>query len=112
MSRKFNLKSFKLFLQAIKSTKQEMWVSLQVLVFVTLMLSVVLYFVEHNAQPDVYRNYGDALLWSFMWYFGDPGNFADYEPITITGRWLCFVISLIKIAIFAVVFPMSMIKFT
>lgn len=102
MTKIFNLKSFRLFWQAIKSTKHEMWVSLQVLVAMTLILSVVLYFIEHNAQPLVYRNYGDALLWSFMWYFGDPGKFADYEPITIAGRWLCFIISLIKIGIFAV----------
>ncbi len=95
-------KSLRLFWKAVKSTRHEMWVSLQVLVAATLLLSLGLYMVEHKAQPDVFRNYWDALLWSFMDYIGDPGKFAVYKPITFWGRLLNILCAFVKIAIFAV----------
>ena len=96
------MKSFELFWRAVKSTRHEMWVSLQVLVAATLVLSLLLYIVEHNAQPEVFRNYWDALLWSSMGYIGDPGEFATYTPITFWGRVLKIACALVNIAIFAV----------
>jgi voltage-gated potassium channel len=98
----FNLKSFRLFAEAIKTTRHEMWVSVQVLIAATLVLSLLLFAVEHNAQPDVFSNYWDALLWSFMGYIGDPGDFATYTPITFWGRILKILCAIINIAIFAV----------
>lgn len=96
------MKSFRLFWQAVKSTRHEMWVSLQVLVATTLVLSLLLYLVEHKAQPDVFHNYWDALLWSFMGYIDDPGEFATYAPITFWGRVLKIACAIVNIAIFAV----------
>lgn len=96
------MKSFRLFWRAVKSTRHEMWISLQVLVATTLVLSLALYLVEHNAQPDVFRNYWDALLWSSMGYIGDPGEFATYAPVTFWGRILKIACAIVNIAIFAV----------
>lgn len=95
-------KSFNLFWRAVKSTRHEMWVSLQVLIVVTLILSLALFLVEHNAQPDVFTNYWDAFLWSTMGYIDDPGEFATYTPITFWGRVLKIACALVNIAIFAV----------
>ena len=94
--------SFRLFWRAVKSTRHEMWVSLQVLVAATLVLSLLLYLVEHAAQPEVFRNYWDALLWSFMGYIEDPGEFAQYAPVTFWGRVLKIMCAIVNIAIFAV----------
>lgn len=79
-----------------------MWVSVQVLVAATLVLSLLLFLVEHSAQPEVFHNYWDALLWSFMGYIGDPGEFTPYTPITFWGRVLKIACALVNIAIFAV----------
>lgn len=95
-------KSFHLFWRAVKSTRHEMWVSLQVLIVITLILSLALFLVEHNAQPDVFTNYWDAFLWSTMGYIDDPGEFATYTPITFWGRVLKIACALVNIAIFAV----------
>lgn len=97
-----SFKSFRLFAHAVKATRHEMWVSVQVLVAFTLVLSFLLYIIEHHAQPDVFSNYWDALLWSFMGYIGDPGEFAAYTPITFWGRVLKVACALVNIAIFAV----------
>lgn len=50
------MKAFSILSRAIKSKKQEMVVSLQFLTIVTLILSFILFFVEHEVQPDVYNN--------------------------------------------------------
>ncbi len=102
MKNKFKLKGFSLFFKALNNTKHEMWISLQVLVVVTVFLSVLLYTVEHMVQPETYHNFWDSVLWSFMQYIGDPGNFADYQPVTFVGRIIAAIIGIIGIAIFAV----------
>lgn len=79
-----------------------MWVSVQVLVAATLVLSLLLYLVEHRAQPEVFHSYWDALLWSFMGYIDDPGEFATYAPVTFWGRLLKIACAIVNIAIFAV----------
>lgn len=96
------MKAFNVLSRAMRAKKDEMWVSLQFLVIVTLLLSFVLFFVEHDAQPDVYNNGWTSVLWSFAQYIGDPGGFADTPPITFVGRVIACVIGVLGIAIFAV----------
>ena len=96
------LKAFNVLSRAMKAKKDEMWVSLQFLVIITLLLSFVLFFVEHEAQPEVYGNGWISVLWAFAQYIGDPGGFADTPPITVTGRVIACIIGVLGIAIFAV----------
>ena len=94
--------SFRLLQTAVSSKAKEMWVSFQFLAIVTLMLSFVLFFYEHNAQPEVYDNGFKSVIWAFAQYVGDPGNFADTPPITFVGRLIACIIGLLGIALFAV----------
>ena len=94
--------AFSILARAIKSKKQEMLVSLQFLCIVTLILSFILFFVEHEVQPEVYNNGWKSVVWAFAQYIGDPGGFADTPPITLTGRLIACVIGILGIAIFAV----------
>ena len=94
--------SFRLLQTAMSSKAKEMGVSMQFLAIVTLMLSFVLYFYEHAAQPEVYDNGFKSVVWAFAQYVGDPGGFADTPPITFAGRMIACVIGLLGIALFAV----------
>lgn len=96
------VKAFSVLRRAIMSKKDEMKVSLQFLSIITLILSFVLFFVEHEAQPEVYDNGWTSVVWSFAQYIGDPGGFADTPPITFMGRMVAVVIGVLGIAIFAV----------
>lgn len=96
------MRSFRLLQEAIKSKSEEMLVSLQFLLIVTLMLSFVLFFYENAAQPDVYSNGFTSVVWAFAQYIGDPGGFADTPPVTFIGRIIACVIGLLGIALFAV----------
>lgn len=96
------VKAFNILSRAIKSKKQEMLVSLQFLVIITLILSFILFFVEHNAQPQVYDNGWKSVVWAFAQYIGDPGGFANTPPVSFVGRLIACVIGVLGIAIFAV----------
>lgn len=96
------IKGFYFFYKALQSARTQMWISLQVLLVITGILAVVLYFVEHAAQPHVYTNLWDSMVWSLMAYLGNPGKFACGDPITIFGRIIWIIICLLKIALFAV----------
>ena len=96
------MRSFRLLQKALLSKSKEMVISLQFLVVVTLMLSFVLYFYEHAAQPEVYDNGMKSVVWAFAQYIGDPGGFADTPPITGVGRIIACVIGVMGIALFAV----------
>lgn len=96
------VKAFNILSRAIAAKKQEMIVSLQFLTIITLILSFVLFFVEHAAQPEVYDNGWTSVVWAFVQYIGDPGGFADTPPITFIGRIIACVIGILGIAIFAV----------
>lgn len=96
------MKAFSILSRAFRSKTNEMKVSLQFLAIVTLILSFVLFFVEHEAQPEVYDNGWTSVVWAFAQYIGDPGNFADTPPITFTGRIIACIIGILGIAIFAV----------
>ena len=96
------MKAFSILSRAFRSKTNEMKVSLQFLAIVTLILSFVLFFVEHEAQPEVYNNGWTSVVWAFAQYIGDPGGFADTPPITFTGRIIACIIGILGIAIFAV----------
>ncbi|MBO5972603.1 MAG: ion transporter, partial [Alistipes sp.] len=86
------IKAFSILSRALKSKKEELVVSVQFLCIITLILSFILFFVEHEAQPDVYDNGWTSVVWAFAQYIGDPGNFADTPPITLVGRLIACVI--------------------
>lgn len=96
------VKAFSILSRAMRSKKDEMAVSLQFLTIITIILSFLLFFVEHEAQPKVYDNGWTSVLWAFAQYIGDPGNFADTPPITVCGRIIACIIGILGIAIFAV----------
>lgn len=95
-------KSFNLLSNAIKEKRHELIVSMQFLIVVTLILSLILFFAEHDAQPDVYKNGFSSVIWAFAQYIGDPGQFADTPPVSGVGRIISCIVGLLGIAIVAV----------
>lgn len=94
--------SFQLLSKAISSKKSELLVSLNFLVVVTVMMSFVLFFVEHEVQPEVYENGWSSVVWAFAQYIGDPGGFADMPPMTLCGKIIACLVGIMGIAIVAV----------
>ena len=96
------LKAFRILSKAIGNKRRELLVSLEFLGIVTLILSFILYFVEHEVQPEVYENGWTSVVWAFAQYIGDPGGFADTPPVTLAGQIIACLVGILGIAIFAV----------
>lgn len=96
MDYKKQFKGMQFFWKGLKSAKEDMWASVQVLFIATIVLGVLLCIVEPNFH------WYDGFLWSFMKYLGNPGKFSPDDPVTIVGRYIWIVISVIQILIFAV----------
>ncbi|MDE6496907.1 MAG: ion transporter [Duncaniella sp.] len=96
------MKSFRLLNNAMREKRRELWISLQFLVIITIILSLLLFFFEHEAQPEVYDNGIVSVAWAFAQYIGDPGSFADTPPITFWGHAIACIVGVLGIAIVAV----------
>ncbi len=95
-------KSSGLWIQAFAEKKTDLWVSFQFLSVATIILSLLLFFAEHDAQPEVFNNGIASAIWAFAQYIGDPGDFASTPPITIFGKIIASIVGLLGIAIFAI----------
>lgn len=95
-------KSWRLLSDSIREKRHELLISMQFLILVTFALSLILYFCEHDAQPEEYANAGNTTAWAFAQYIGDPGGFGDTPPVTLAGRIIACIVGLLGIAIVAV----------
>ena len=96
------MKSFRILGDAISSKKQELTVSLAFLYILTVILSFLLYFAEHAAQPELCENGWKTMVWAFAKYLGDPGKIADFPMVTFWGNLIAIIVGVLGIAIFAV----------
>ena len=96
------MKSFRILGEAIASKKQELIISLSFLSILTVILSFLLYFAEHNAQPELCENGWKTLVWAFAKYLGDPGKIADFPLVTVWGNIIAALVGVLGICIFAV----------
>ena len=96
------MKSFRILGQAISSKKQELTISFAFLSILTVILSFLLYFAEHDAQPVLCENGWKTLVWAFAKYLGDPAKIGDFPLITFWGRIIAAIVGILGIAIFAV----------
>ena len=88
--------------QAFRSKKKEMLVSLEFLAVITIVLSFILYLVEHDSNPVMLKDGWRSIVWSFAKYIGDPGKIADTPLSTTAGQIIAFLVGILGIAIFAV----------
>ena len=94
-----------MFGRAFKIAQKDFWVSIQVLFWISLVLTVFFWIFEGLAQRDIYggiRGLGMSFVWTITRYIGDPGHFAGDGPITYIGRSIDTIIGILKILIFAV----------
>ena len=64
------------------------------------MKSILVYFVEKGAQPEVFKNIGDSMWWAVITF--TTVGYGDIYPVTPIGRILCAFISFVGIAMLAI----------
>lgn len=96
------MKSWRLLTGAIYEKRRELLISMQFLIIITFILSLILFYCEHDRQPEAYDNGFASVMWAFAQYIGDPGGFADTPPVSVPGKVIACIVGLLGIAIVAV----------
>ncbi|RMG71485.1 MAG: ion transporter [Bacteroidetes bacterium] len=82
-----------------RSKKEELIISLVFILFILLIVSCMMYFVEHEAQPDQFSSIPATMWWGVATL--TTVGYGDIYPITPMGKALGGVIAILGIGLFA-----------
>ncbi len=92
-------KSLKTMKYIFKETKAELSMTLFVIFVLMILSSTLMYYIEHDVQPEQFASIGDALWWSVVTL--TTVGYGDVYPITNMGKLLSGVIAIIGIGFVA-----------
>lgn len=92
--------SLKTILKVFKNKRNELMSSIFVVLLLMIIASVLMYSIENDAQPDVFRNAFDSLWWALATL--TTVGYGDIYSITVVGRILGAVIAFLGIGLVAV----------
>ena len=92
--------SFNVITTVLKDKKNQILSSLFIIVVMILFSSLGIYSVEHDVQPDVYKNAFSGIWWCVNTIF--TVGFGDIYPITILGQILSIIIVVLGAGIIAI----------
>ena len=92
------LKGFQIIINVIKKKRGELLVTLMIVIMLILIISVIVYELEKNIQPDEFKDIPTAFLWAISAF-----TTIDFgmRPLTTAGKFLTGVIGLLGIGIIA-----------
>lgn len=93
-------KSLQKVIDVIKDKSAELFSAILMLFILMLISSVLIYYIESPAQPDVYTNALSGLWWSIAIF--TSVWLGDIYPITVAGKILCALMAVFGVAIIAV----------
>lgn len=80
--------------------KEEFTVTVMMIAMVLVMISSVMYFIEHDAQPNVFSSIPASMWWAVVTL--TTVGYGDIYPITTLGKVLGSVIAVLGIGMFAI----------
>ncbi len=92
------LKALQIIINVIKKKRRELFVTILIIIMLILTVSVIIYELEKNIQPDEFSNIPVAFLWAISAFTA-----IDFglRPITTAGKFLTGIIGLLGIGIIA-----------
>jgi voltage-gated potassium channel len=89
----------KVISKVVKAKKEELILSLLITLFLIIIASCTMFFVEHDAQPDKFSSIPETMWWSVATL--TTVGYGDVFPITPLGKTLTAFISVLGIGMFA-----------
>jgi voltage-gated potassium channel len=92
-------KASKIIFTVLHSKREALLVSFLITIFLMISASTIMFFVEHEAQPEAFSNIPAAMWWSVTTL--TTVGYGDVIPITNWGKFISGVISLLGFGLFA-----------
>ncbi|MGE5108478.1 MAG: potassium channel family protein [Sphingobacteriales bacterium] len=93
------MKSAKMVRNVFVSRANELKLSLVLIIFLIIIASCLMYFAEHNAQPNVFTSIPATIWWAVVTI--TSVGYGDMIPVTMMGKLLTGIITLSGFALFA-----------
>ncbi len=87
--------------QVISKRKEDLTITVAMSLVLMFMASVVVYFAEHDTQPEQFSSVVSAIWWAIATMTPGPPAYQYVQPVTIIGKLAGGVIQLIAIVIIA-----------
>ena len=94
-----HMKSFQIIGQALSTVKNELITAYTACLILVGFAAILMYYIEHEAQPDVFRNVFDGIWWAIVTF--TTTGYGDIYPVTYLGKFLGMILSLAGIAMIA-----------
>jgi voltage-gated potassium channel len=91
--------AYRMILQIVQEKKEELVLSLTMVGFMLIILSSLMYYVEHAAQPTVFSSIPATMWWGIN-AMATVG-YGDIHPVTPLGKLLAGLSAVVGIALFA-----------
>lgn len=91
--------SLKSFGNVLRAKKEELAITVFVILILLVLASSLMYFVEHEAQPEVFSNIPTAMWWGVATL--TTVGYGDVYPITPIGKFFGAIIAILGIGMFA-----------
>jgi len=91
--------AMKTMAQVFMNRREELVLAILFMMMVLIVSSSLMYFVEHERQPEVFASIPDSMWWGVMTL--TTVGYGDVYPITIAGKILGGIISIVGIGLFA-----------
>lgn len=92
--------SLNVITEVIKRKKQQLLSSVFIIAVFMVATSLCMYSLEHDAQPDVFRNAFSGIWWSASTLL--TVGYGDIYPVTTLGRFLSIIITFLGVGIVAI----------
>lgn len=93
------ISALRLINQVVKQKREELAISLFFTLFILLMVSTVMYYVENRAQPEQFSSIPETMWWGIATL--TTVGYGDVYPVTGLGKLLGGVIAIIGVGLFA-----------
>jgi voltage-gated potassium channel len=91
--------SFKMFGSVIKGKKEELLISLAIMMIVLILASSMMFMVEHGDQPDKFSSVPASMWWGMITI--TTIGYGDLYPVSAWGRALGSVVGFLGVCVFA-----------
>jgi len=91
--------ALKVFGRVVKSKKEELVLTMTITLVLIVVSSSFIYIAEHEAQPDKFRNIPESMYWAVTTL--TSVGYGDIYPVTLIGKFLTSIISLLGLGMVA-----------